>query len=805
MTWAPADIAAAIHCLHARSLTISGRADEAETVISAAEALVPGERWQFALERAALYYKAGRLDEALAEMDDVFDHLPPGRDEPAARAHNGAGVIKLYRGDDRFGLAHFAEAERLYLSAGRELDAAEVTYNRAMAMARTGDLVGSLRAFDAARQVLQSHDEPIDQLLVARAQVMLLAGLADDVAAELPQVIERLDAAGMAVDAAEARLYLASAQLRLGDPSAGPTATHTAEALRGHGRVGWAAIADDIGVEARWEASRPTADLSDAAEHAAAQLDDTGMRLFAGRSWLRAAQISMVENPDRARRALRRVVGRRSTIGERVEAYEAEARLAALDGDTAGARAAAERGLRLIERHRALLASSDLRAHASTSGAGLAEVLLDESLRDGDAWAVLNSIERWRARSISPSAESRDDPALNQALDAYRAAILSGYDETADRGTRSARSTRQTQLERTLSDALRRIAAGPAARPQPIPTAARTMEILDGRCLVELVERRGQLLAVVVEGGVARVAPVAEMSTATIATATWNQTLTRLARTPPGPAAAMMRRTATSAFDRLNIALGEVLRPLVGDAAEAVVCPPPGLQSVPWALLLHRPCSIIPSLSWLAARRSRPVSAKPGVGLCAGPGLHAALGEIRTVAGLYSAATIVRPDDATTTMVRRLLAEHDVVHIASHAEFKRGNPLLSALLLADGPMTAAELERLTTVPPLVVLAACASGEVRAYGSADGLGLSISLLRAGASVVIGSSVEIADDLCTRSFTELHRLLNDGVPVARALYEASTSLGLHDPEELAAAGALQCLGDGGWILRRATPRA
>jgi hypothetical protein len=89
----------------------------------------------------------------------------------------------------------------------------------------------------------------------------------------------------------------------------------------------------------------------------------------------------------------------------------------------------------------------------------------------------------------------------------------------------------------------------------------------------------------------------------------------------------------------------------------------------------------------------------------------------------------------------------------------------TSLLLADGPMSAAELSRLP-IPSHVLLSACSSSGAAGAGAGEWLGLGGSLLRGGARQVIATSWPILDSAFTARFELgiLERMCADGDPAA-----------------------------------------
>src|SRR4029078_4297237 len=105
----------------------------------------------------------------------------------------------------------------------------------------------------------------------------------------------------------------------------------------------------------------------------------------------------------------------------------------------------------------------------------------------------------------------------------------------------------------------------------------------------------------------------------------------------------------------------------------------------------------------------------------AGPRLVTAPGEVAAVSALRS-AELLTGADATGERVLAAVGDASTVHIAAHGRLRSDNPLLSALDLADGPLTVYDLERLPAVPSLVVLPACQSGATAVRAGDEVMGL-----------------------------------------------------------------------------------
>jgi CHAT domain-containing protein len=144
-----------------------------------------------------------------------------------------------------------------------------------------------------------------------------------------------------------------------------------------------------------------------------------------------------------------------------------------------------------------------------------------------------------------------------------------------------------------------------------------------------------------------------------------------------------------------------------------------------------------------------------------------------------------------------------LAHLAAHAQISADNPLFSSLLLADGPLTVYDLERLDRVPSTVVLAACETGRPVVYAGDELLGLAATFLSQGAQHVIASVVPIPDAQTVPLMTAFHQLLAAGHSVADSLGRAQRQVAGGETAALAAAAGFICIGAGLRQLTAVTP--
>src|SRR5262249_15170943 len=189
---------------------------------------------------------------------------------------------------------------------------------------------------------------------------------------------------------------------------------------------------------------------------------------------------------------------------------------------------------------------------------------------------------------------------------------------------------------------------------------------------------------------------------------------------------------ATAAAERLDRLLVEPLLATVGDAG-LVLVPTGALRAVPGAMphsLSGGALVVAPWLSaWLGLVGHRSSRARK-TALVAGPRLRHAGPEVRDLATLYPRATVLSDVAATAAAALRALDGAALAHVACHGHFRSDSPLFSSLELADGPLTAFDLQRLRRAPDVLVLSSCDLALSDRHPGDELLGLSSALLSMG---------------------------------------------------------------------------
>jgi CHAT domain-containing protein len=352
---------------------------------------------------------------------------------------------------------------------------------------------------------------------------------------------------------------------------------------------------------------------------------------------------------------------------------------------------------------------------------------------------------------------------------------------------------RQTRLEHEIR---RRLLQVPGTRllqaPRP-PSLRALRDALGERALIEYVHVDGELHAVTVTPRRSRLFALGAAAGVERELELLRFAQRRMARR----GSRVHRDNAAHAAARIERSLLAPLLPEVGDR-ELVIVPTGALHALAWAALpacAARPFSVAPSAAlWLRAHARRTATHPVRALLVAGPGLDRAGAEVRAIAGLYDDAVTLTGGDARVEAAAGALRDCDRAHLACHGSFRADNPLFSALLLADGPLTVHDVESLGAGPRELVLSACDSGRTVVRAGDELLGLTSALLAIGAGVIVASTVEVPDAPTEALMVRLHERLRAGAAPAHALAEARAAVGGDDDAEAVARDGFLCFGAG-----------
>jgi tetratricopeptide (TPR) repeat protein len=788
------------------------RAGLAVSLVSAGDA--EGAAEQIAMARAAatplthgvvemLYglvlQRTGRLAEAQVVYSRSLRRLQEsGEMTSIARLRLNRGILRAYRGDSEGAVEDLVAAEQIATQRRLPVLIAMAAHNLGFAHGRRGDLPQALTAFVRAENAYAALDHPgslVAVLEADRCEVLLLAGLVAEARTAAQKAVDTVTLTGDIAYLAECRLLLARSLLAGGAyRQASVEASAVAAVFRAAGRRPWAAMADYAAIQAEMLAAedqlQPPPGLLTRCRDVAQELERQGwsvetvhVRTFVGRLALASHQ------PALARSELAHAVAarRRGTADLRASAWHASALLLLAEGDRGGAKRALSQGLRVVEQHLASIGATELRARAAGHGSELARLGVALAIEERRPTEVLRWAERWRASSLRhpPVRPPEDDLLVTDLAELRR--VRSQLRETALGGAPSEHLQRAAiSIEATVRRRLLESRGGAMESSQLVIAGLR--RALNRRVLVEYVGIEGRLYAVTITKSRSRLIELASLDEIERERSYLMFALRRALRGRKGAAGDHLITTCVTRLDDM------LLRALALPEAAAVVVVPTGiLHGLPWGCLpslVARNVTVAPSAALWAQRPADVAVATsappPRVMLVSGPGLPGAEMEVRQLASLYPDARLLTGPDATAANVLEGLGRSDLVHLAAHGSFRADSPLFSSILLADGPLTVHDLERVPQTASTVVLASCNAGVSGVETGDELIGTAATLLALGVRSIVAPVVGVPDMSTATFMVALHRGLDAGLGPGAAL--AATRSG----DEATVASAFLCIG-------------
>jgi hypothetical protein len=763
-----------------------GRTDYGLRLLDRAETLAaPQDKGVLLAQRGLLLMRTWRGDAALQTLDTAIAMLAgnPAETEIFAGTLLNRSFLHLNAGDVRRARADLAWCQRTAAKAGLDLVAAKAVHNHGYCDLLAGDIPAALHRFDFAAGIYRlSAPGNLPVLGMDKARALLAAGLADDAAAELDSAITAFRRQRLDQDHAEAELARSQAALAAGDLVAARRWAAAAEQrFRRRGNTECASLAELTRLRARPLAPGQAAGAAAAALRLAGRLRGCGLandadvaELIAARALLAAGQAGQ------ARQRIGLVRRRRSaTLDVGLLGRLARAELAELEGRPGAALAELRAGLAAVHARRGRLGSLDLQTGTAALGAELAAAGLRLALDRGSAPLVFAWLERSRAqafrvRPVRPPADPQAAAAvaeLRQLSHLIRSAELAGRHDPAS-------VARQAELRRRIRELAWQADGGRRSTGQPSIREVAAALSESRQSLISLLARDGRLLAVALNEGHASLIGLGDRAAAAEAARRLSADLDTIAgrRLP----ARLESVISASIRHQAEVLTAELLAPLRGKLGDGgvVLIPLGALAGIPWSLLPDlrgRPVTVCPSAScWLAAWRRGQAARAPRPGpplLVAGPGLRHAEREVAEIAKVYPGSRPLLAEAATVEATLRALDGATIAHFATHGHHDRENVLFSRLDLADGPLMAYDIQRLTAAPRQVILSACDVGRTVVRPGEELLGFTAALLYAGTATVISSVTRVPDAAAVAVMTAYHRALTTGARPAEALATAA----------------------------------
>lgn len=779
----------------AESGSLTGGLARLDEAASHLDALPPGAR-RAELEglvlgnRGLLLHRAGRIVEGIELFDAAVERLTSanGAGDPAllAGAYLNRGHAYIDLAQAVRSAADFTLCLRVCDEHGIDLLADKARHNLGYVAYMTGDVPAALRHYAAVeRSYRATAPGLLPALRLDQGRALLSAGLAADAARHLDEMIPRLRRQRAGQDLAEAEVTRAAAALLDGRVAEARRWARSAE--RGFTRRGntrWAAVAALAALRAETAAAlergRIPARLPERAVKLADALrallleDETGLALMlAVRLELRRNDVAAAEL------LLDQLPPQRSTtpLDHRMLLRLCRAEIAVARGVRRRALAEARAGLTELGRARDRMGGLELVCGTAIHGQQLGDLAVRLVL-DGPH-RTARQLFGWLERTRAQVYRYEPLPAIEDPVLAGQVADLRSLRRAVQRERLAGRPVRgrERQVAALEREVLRQgWYSTPWGRPRPVASLDAVAAALGDRALVSFAVSGDELVAVVVAGGRSRLVRLASVAETTEWARRLHADLDALAPDElPAPMAAVVAASARRSADVLDARLLAPLAGIVGDR-ELVVVPTGALYAVPWGCLPSlrgRPVVVAPSATaWLTASLTAGGTAA-GAGrvvLARGPLLTEAVAEEDALVAAYPSAVRLSGRDATVAAVLAALDGAEVVHLAAHGEHEPTNAMFSRLELADGPLFAHELARLTRPPGHVVLAACELAMNHIRPGDEALGFAGGLLAGGVRTVVAANSRVGDHAAAAAMADYHARVAAGTGPAAALAAA-----------------------------------
>lgn len=715
---------------------------------------------------ANLHLRAGEFTQALNLFNRAIDGLHAHSPE-RANFELSRGMCFLLCNEPVNAVADFRSAAGSFQNLGDDLGNAKALHNLGYALMLTGDLASALWHMNAVAPTLDSISPTVNAInLQDRAEVLLRAGRTREASQMLHEASRVFGSRSMVQLQGECELVAARAELHIDPRQARRKALQAARRLRNHGSESWALKADSVATIAQSTLRIREPWLTDA-DRLSQNLIAHGLRHEAQILDLHAASVAVDRGElDLAQDLLKR--GRtKSTdsLTERLLERLAKARLSIANGRRKTALNHLRAGLELLQHWQASFGSLDLMSSVSSHGRDLARLGVELALDDGSPTLAFEWSER--ARSLTTRivpVRPPDDPLTAEQLMEIRQLTI----EEPLPGTRTAR-----RLAELREQVRQRAWLGRGSG--EIREIARLTEVRDAlgedTVLVSYLWDGSQLAALLVTPTDVALEHLGDSTTVSSLLKGLQADLDMNAAMLTPSIARVVDDSVTTRLARLGEILVDPLLDRIGD--RRLIITQAGLVSgVPWPRvpgLIGRPlCVAATASSWLETRGTPVVGT---TGFVAGPKVPRAAEEVLFAAPSWPDSIIVTGSQATTAATLDLAGRVDMLHISAHGHHSADNPLFSGVELIDGALYGYDIDRLSTVPSVVILSACEVGRSTQRWAEESLGMVNAWLHAGARCVIASAAAVADDQACEILKEVHQHMAAGVPPAVALAVAT----------------------------------
>ena len=821
--------AAAVDVSSLIALAIVGRYDEAlacgqtarDVFLAHADILAAGKIEQ---NLGNIHWRRGAFPEAERCYRAARERfLAAGDQKELARVHNNLANALSVQHLFRDAAATYEQALAYAQAAGLDVTQAEIECNVGCCALDQGHYDRALDYLERARRRYVALGMPrmaagVDLEL---ADTYLELNLAREAAAIYDRIAATFADAGMRAEQARAAANHGRACLLLGRVEAARRHLAHARALYvAEGNPVGAAIVTLIEAQISYQAGDYAA-AADGAAQAAVPLEAARLAgsLLVAR-WLYGESLRALGRLDQAAQVLETALAdaERQVVPQIVQRCHTSLGLIARErGDPERAEAAFRRAVALIEQLRAPLPADEFRtafvADKLTAYAELVRLCLADAAgaRVGQA---LGYVERARARALvdmlGGALQPRINPSdqfevellarlreLREELNWFYGRINRARDGATTRGAAEIAGLQAEVREREsaileITRQIQQRSAGPRAsgaaipQPEPLDIAQLQRDLGTTTALVEYFSLDEEMLAFVVTGE--RVEVVRGLGQERQVARAIERLYFQIGALRNGAdaldpfleeLAARTRRHLGALYDLLV----RPIEPWLG-SRRLVVAPHRGLYYVPFHalydgggyLIERREVSYAPSAAVLRHCLAQPRRAPRSAALIGFSDEHSpwVRREVLTLGALLPGAAVLLDEQATLGALRAHVPHADVLHLASHGQFRPDSPLFSSLRLADGWLTVRDVYDLELPCQLVTLSGCETG-VSAIAPGDELiGLTRGFLSAGATTLLVSLWTVDDQTTAMLMRHFYARVCAGESPAAALRGAEREL-------------------------------
>lgn len=153
--------------------------------------------------------------------------------------------------------------------------------------------------------------------------------------------------------------------------------------------------------------------------------------------------------------------------------------------------------------------------------------------------------------------------------------------------------------------------------------------------------------------------------------------------------------------------------------------------------------------------------------------------EIASLRELWPQSAVLQNEAATFSSFRSHVEKANLVHVATHADFRQDNPMFSSIRLTDRWVNVAEIYDLKMNADLVALSGCRTGLGALQSGDEMIGLARGFLYAGARCLLVSLWDVHDGSTSKMMRHFYENVVTGAGFADALQSAMILTRMAEP--------------------------